>query len=93
MTGLVAALRRQDPHYAGLDHWTGPRRTNQARRNVRMRQAYQGARLADRRTQEERDRATLGKFHAWAVGALAEERNAARVAKAQAALRWRRRPR
>lgn len=90
MNALARSLRRPDPHYAGLDQWTGSTKTNQARRNVRLRQRYQGARLADHRTQEQRDRATLGRFHAWAMAALAEERNTTRVRKAQAALRHRR---
>jgi hypothetical protein len=63
---------------------------NQARRARALRQHQDHvARFHTKGTQEELDRGTLGPWYDWAVLMKAEEAHAQRVAKAQAAMRYR----
>lgn len=61
---------------------------NQARRARVRKQWEQWQQWKCRGSQQELDRATLGPWYEWAVAMMAEDRHAARVAKAQAALRY-----
>lgn len=87
MKSIADNLRMRDRRRQSLPFTST--KWNQARRDRVRRQWEDWQRFRCRGSQEELDRATLGPWFTWAVEMKREEANVQRIAKAQAAMRYR----
>jgi hypothetical protein len=78
-------LRKPDPNFSYNEH---PRRMNHKERRAKDEYKLRNWLDTDRRSQEQREQDIFGEWYPFVVAMKAEERNARRVAKAQAALKY-----
>ncbi len=87
---LARGLTQSDARYSTLDRMISNLRSPLSRRYKHLSYIRRGVKHQDRRSLQEREKAVHGAFYPFICAARAEEQNTARVAKAQAALQFRR---